>query len=685
MSNSIEKITEIKKIFEDIASAIVAQGVSIGRCEGPSTYADKIMQIDTCNHDPNPPDGPNYELDIICDDTNIIAPFNGLTKKVLVWYYGWTTIYTPSIKYESGDDWLQFDCVLENEIIYEYQLTVSKNTSSEKRVAKITVSCEDDINIKSLVITVTQNAEDIEPVSITIEKDSIVIPEEGGEINAQVQYSYATSIDEPSINGEWIVLSNSEETKKDENTVIVNYTFTASKNEIEDRTGNITFNARGKKDSSDSAQVAISQKKIITPESVITYKLEMQETLSINDGDIEHISVTAFKYSDDVLIWEDEVSTDNACKWTSSDYNIASVISGDVIGKSVGTAIITATYEGVSKECTVTVNERPIDPVSKVTLNPTTIELDYFAGYSATADAIFENAAPHSVVSNEYCKVEYVESEDVNRHVYKFTSLLNGPSNSIQTSVQIKYTNTLTGNVEILDVPVTINKAPEATLNVDPTEVNFTYGGGNKEVKVTTTNTATYYTTTEDLDWLTVDTYGNKIILTAEANESTEPRSGRVIVSCEGPDHTEKQAFITVTQDGKVETEDPKPMYYGYIPKEIRSKYGWTASQGYSTITGDWIKDAVELGTVKKIDQATTMGKTSFGVVPKKSLLLIAVPSGEYVVTKDDADGNKVPFRIEPFSNGEYSDTIDGFAYSFYGEYQKIDIENNKYFYIDKK
>jgi hypothetical protein len=84
MSNSIEKITEIKKIFEDIASAIVAQGVSIGRCEGPSTYADKIMQIDTCNHDPNPPDEPNYELDIICDDTNIIAPFNGLTKKVLV-------------------------------------------------------------------------------------------------------------------------------------------------------------------------------------------------------------------------------------------------------------------------------------------------------------------------------------------------------------------------------------------------------------------------------------------------------------------------------------------------------------------------------------------------------------------------------------------------------------------------
>lgn len=197
---------------------------------------------------------------------------------------------------------MQFDCVLENEIIYEYQLTVSKNTSSEKRVAKITVSCEDDVNIKSLVITVTQNAEDIEPVSITIEKDSIVIPEEGGEINAQVQYSYATSIDEPSINGEWIVLSNSEETKTDENTVIVNYTFTASKNEIEDRTGNITFKAYGKKDSSDSVQVAISQKKIITPESVITYKLEMQETLSINDGDIEHISVTAFKYSDDVLI-----------------------------------------------------------------------------------------------------------------------------------------------------------------------------------------------------------------------------------------------------------------------------------------------------------------------------------------------------------------------------------------------
>jgi hypothetical protein len=220
-------------------------------------------------------------------------------------------------------------------------------------------------------------------------------------------------------------------------------------------------------------------------------------------------------------------------------------------------------------------------------------------------------------------------------------------------------------------------------LNVDPTEVNFTYGGGNKEVKVTTTNTATYYTTIEGLDWLTVDTYGNKIILTAEANESTEPRSGRVIVSCEGPDHTEKQAFITVTQDGKVETEDPKPMYYGYIPKEIRSKYGWTASQGYSTITGDWIKDAVELGTVRKV-VATTMVRTSFGVVPKKSLLIVAVPSDSgLVATLDDAFGNKVRFTLDPCSNGEHTINIDGIAYSLYGEYQNSDIAGNKWFYID--
>jgi hypothetical protein len=131
-------------------------------------------------------------------------------------------------------------------------------------------------------------------------------------------------------------------------------------------------------------------------------------------------------------------------------------------------------------------------------------------------------------------------------------------------------------------------------------------------------------------------------------------------------------------------------MYYGYISKDLRQKYNLTNSIGYSGITEECILEAVDLGTVTKINEAKTMDKTSFGVVPKYSLLLIAVPSDSgLVVTQDDGDGAKVAFNtingVAP-ANGEYSDTIDGVSYNFYGQYTVVDYsEVSKFFYIDKK
>ena len=126
--------------------------------------------------------------------------------------------------------------------------------------------------------------------------------------------------------------------------------------------------------------------------------------------------------------------------------------------------------------------------------------------------------------------------------------------------------------------------------------------------------------------------------------------------------------------------EEPSPMYYGYIPY-IKG----VSPTGYDKITGDYILQCVDDGTITKVDQATTMGKTSFGVVPKYSMLLIAVPSGEYVATMDDGDGAKVKFdSTTPNSNGEYTVTIDGIAYSLYGQYAPIDYpDESKFFYID--
>lgn len=131
-------------------------------------------------------------------------------------------------------------------------------------------------------------------------------------------------------------------------------------------------------------------------------------------------------------------------------------------------------------------------------------------------------------------------------------------------------------------------------------------------------------------------------------------------------------------------SEGELPMYYGYIPY-IKG----VSPTGYDKITGDYILQCVEDGTITKV-VATTMERTSFGVVPKYSLLLIAVPSDSgLVVTQDDGLGAKVAFNtingVAP-SNGEYSDTIDGVSYSFYGQYTTFDFgAETAFFYIDKK
>lgn len=685
MSNLIEKITLIGNIFDDIASAISEKGISIGQCDGPETYADKIRQIKVCDHQEEP-DEPTLPAATLCDYNSITMEAEGGTKEVLVSYLRYKFISEPSITYVSGSDWLKIQ-TLSSGSISTYQLIVTKNELTTNRVAKITFACEDDLTVAKHVLTLTQKAvvEEVYPVTVTcLTGSSVEIPSEGSNFKVSVQYKNATTIDTPSVTSDWITLDNTEENIQDENTTVVDYTFSASKNETADRSKVLMFSARGKENSTDSANVTVSQKKVVTPESVITFELKIEpESLTIYQGDTGSFMLKADKYIDGVFDKTIVATTD--ATWRSSDSSILSVVRGEVTGLAIGNAAAIATYQGRTISGTVNVIARPPEPVCKVTLNPSAVSLGYQAGSTATVYATFENATPYDVVSNENCQITYLEQEDTNRHSYQIKSLKNGGTSDLTSYVQIKYTNTLTNQVASINVPVTIAHAPSATISVSPTSVNFTSGGGNKTVTVSVTNTDTYYVVNEDLDWLTASISGNTVTLVANPNESTASRSGKVIISCVGLDEVEKQAWVNVTQDGKVIIDEPQPMYYGYISKDLRQKYNLTNAIGYSGITEACILEAVDLGTIKKIDEATTMGKTSFGVVPKYSMLLIAVPSGEYVVKLDDAFGNKVNFTFDPCSNGEHSINIDEASYSLYGEYQNSDLSDNKWFYIDKK
>lgn len=675
MSTLNENIEKVRDAFKNIAAAIEEKGVYVGPCDSPETYADKIRQIRVC-------DGPEESTDILCDYDSFMFESDRSTKEVIVKYIQYNLILDPSISYVSDDNWLQVETISKGSIS-TYNIVVSENTSTSNRIANITFACEGDYSRATHVITITQKGRVIEsnPVEVTcLSERSMEIPSEGSDVSVSIQYKYATSIDNPSTN-DWITLEDSHEIRSDENTTVINYKFKVAENNISDRSKTLTFSARGENNSSDSDNVTFNQKKVVTPESVITYTLKMEpESLTIYPNYSDSFTLTAEKYIDGIFTQSLNVTTDAV--WISSNSNVASVVRGEVTGLTLGASMITATYEGLSITKLVEVVVKPADPICNVTLNPPAVSLGYQAGSKATVHATFENATPHSVVSNENCEITYKQAEDTNRHSYEIKSLKNGGSSDKTYYVQIKYTNTLTNQIESIDVPVTIAHMPSATIKVDPSSVNFTSGGGNKTVTVTVTNTDTYYVVDEELDWLTTSISGNTVTLTAQANESTSSRSGKVIVSCTGLDEVEKQAWVTVTQAGQVIVDEPLPMYYGYIPY-VRN----VSPTGYDKITEDYIMQCVDDGTITKVDEATIMGKTSFGVVPKYSLLLIAVPSSSKLTgMMDDGDGLKVKFNsATPNSNGEITINIDGKAYSLYGQYAPINYpEDSKFFYIIK-
>lgn len=175
----------------------------------------------------------------------------------------------------------------------------------------------------------------------------------------------------------------------------------------------------------------------------------------------------------------------------------------------------------------------------------------------------------------------------------------------------------------------------------------------------------------------------NRNVLVSVLKNGGEERTGTITFACLGI-NGEKRINIPITQRAKeIVPEEPLSIYYGYIPYDSSIEPATWKSEGFNLITEEWILDGVTNGNITKED-AGSMDKTSFGVVPKNSFLLIAVPSGEYVATMDNGIGGKVKFSVSPYSNGEYTVTIDGIAYSLYGEYTSINYpEDSTFFYID--
>lgn len=252
-------------------------------------------------------------------------------------------------------------------------------------------------------------------------------------------------------------------------------------------------------------------------------------------------------------------------------------------------------------------------------------------------------------------------------------------------------------NNEYLTQTYTFTHIPTTSISCTTNSLVFSDVASEKNIIVTTKNTIDSDKESEiwvenSPEWANIklqegqsvgESFNRNVLVSVLKNDGEE-RTGTITFACLGI-NGEKRINVSVTQRAKeVVPEEPLSIYYGYIPYDSSIEPATWKSEGFNLITEEWILDGVTNGNITKED-AGSMDKTSFGVVPKNSFLLIAVPNGEYVATMDDGDGAKIKFgSTTPNSNGEYTVTIDGIAYGLYGQYAPIDYPaESKFFYID--
>ena len=184
-------------------------------------------------------------------------------------------------------------------------------------------------------------------------------------------------------------------------------------------------------------------------------------------------------------------ATNKAVTWTSSDTAIATVTDGAVYAKSAGTATITATADGKSATCTVTVEAgtAPTVPVSSVSLNKTTMSLTVGGTDTLIATVLPENATSKAVSwSSSNTSVATVSSGTVTARAKgeaTITATVGGKSATCKVTVteaRVEVTSiTLDVNADELEIGETLQL--HASINPsNATDNDITWTSSNESV-----------------------------------------------------------------------------------------------------------------------------------------------------------------------------------------------------------
>lgn len=116
-----------------------------------------------------------------------------------------------------------------------------------------------------------------------------------------------------------------------------------------------------------------------------TYSLEVSNSsVSIEEGGSTSITATYKSYTNGVLTGSYDVTS--VAGWSSSDQSTASVSKGKITGVSEGAAVITATYEGLSADCDVSVSSKKVSYTYELLVTPSTLTVQEGNSASLTAE-----------------------------------------------------------------------------------------------------------------------------------------------------------------------------------------------------------------------------------------------------------------------------------------------------------
>ena len=294
-----------------------------------------------------------------------------------------------------------------------------------------TITATADGKSATCTVTVTQKAPDVVHVeSVTLNKTSLNLVE--GDVSEKL---IATVLPENATNKavSWTSSNNAVAT-------VVDGVVTA----VSAGTATITATADGK-----SAECAVTvTQKASAPVPVESVTLN-KTSLNLEVGDIsEKLVATVLP----------ENATNKAVSWTSSNSAVATVSDGVVTAVSAGTATITATADGKSAECTVTVTPKYI-AVTKVDINRDSATLQVGATVLLEATVIPSNATNKTITwtsSDE--SVATVSNGTVTAHK-KGSAIITATADGISGTCAI----TVSENV----VEVTSITLSESSLNLD--------------------------------------------------------------------------------------------------------------------------------------------------------------------------------------------------------------------------